>query len=280
MISVLTYLALGVILSFAAWLSLRLWGKRVANFQGRSVPTGFGVYILAWAAPAVLLLFWSAGSPRFQIAWLTPLAVLGVLGFVDDILGRHGGGGFVGHFRSALRGRITTGFLKAVLGGASALAGAYLLELPRQTPGSLMYLIVLCDALIIALSANLINLLDLRPGRAAWAFLALWYAESVCIWLFGWGGVAWMLLTFPGIIALAGLLPWDMRAMVIQGDAGSNTLGALLGLGCAAFLPVWLRVLLLLLLIAVHVFAEKGSISRVIAANPILSAIDRRLGVR
>ncbi|MCC6485353.1 MAG: hypothetical protein IT209_10955 [Armatimonadetes bacterium] len=280
MSAVFLYPVIGTCLFIVALAVLRWWGKRVTNFQGRTVPTGLGAYILAWAAPAALLVSWGTGSQRFEIAWVVALVPLGVLGFLDDILGSHGGGGFSGHFRSALRGRITTGFLKAVIGGVGTLAGAYLLETGRESAGSALYLLILCDALVIALSANFINLLDLRPGRAGWVFLALWYVEGVAIWLFGWGGVAWMLLSFPAVIVLVALLPWDMRAIIIQGDAGSNTLGAILGLGCAAFLPVWLRAVALVLLVAVHIFAEKSSISSAITASPFLAALDKRLGVR
>lgn len=67
-------------------------------------------------------------------------------------------------------------------------------------------------ALLVGLAANLLNQLDTRPGRALKAYL----------------------VAAPAARAPAGaavlLLPYDLREMGMLGDAGSNALGALLGL--------------------------------------------------
>ena len=68
-------------------------------------------------------------------------------------------------------------------------------------------------ALLVALSANALNQLDTRPGRALKAYLlaAAVVRRAASAW--------------PSC-----LLPYDLREMGMLGDAGSNALGALLGL--------------------------------------------------
>ena len=70
----------------------------------------------------------------------------------------------------------------------------------------------LSGALLVGLAANALNQLDTRPGRALKAYLA-----------------AALPLDAPVGVAVL-LLPYDLREMAMLGDAGSNALGALLGL--------------------------------------------------
>jgi glucosyl-3-phosphoglycerate synthase len=67
-------------------------------------------------------------------------------------------------------------------------------------------------ALLVGLAANALNQLDTRPGRALQAYL-----------------LAAVPLRAPVKVAVL-LLPYDLREMAMLGDAGSNALGAVLGL--------------------------------------------------
>ena len=68
-------------------------------------------------------------------------------------------------------------------------------------------------ALLVGLAANALNQLDTRPGRALKAYLA-----------------AALAVGRAGRRSPSCSLPYDLREMAMLGDAGSNALGALLGL--------------------------------------------------
>ena len=54
--------------------------------------------------------------------------VLAVLGYLDDVRGDRRAGGFAGHVRELVHGRITTGLVKAVGGGVVGLLAAWGVE--------------------------------------------------------------------------------------------------------------------------------------------------------
>jgi len=168
------------------------------------------------------------------------VAGIALLGLVDDL--RSGPErGFRGHFGS---GR-TTGVLKAA--GIPALA----LAATRSLSG----------ATLVSLSANALNLLDTRPGRALKAFL-LWSA----------------LLRGPtqAYVPVAVLLaPYDLREMTMLGDAGSNALGAVLGYGSVAKLTGRGRRLAIAALAGLTVAGELRSLGELIERTPVLSQLDR-----
>jgi Glycosyl transferase family 2 len=127
------------------------------------------------------------------IGWLFAVhePVAAALGLADDLWSGSERG-----FRSHLRARVTTGTLKLVA------IPAYGFVRTRSLSG----------ALLVGLLANVVNQLDTRPGRALKAYLA-----------------AALALDAPLALAVL-LLPYDLREMVMLGDAGSNALGTLLGL--------------------------------------------------
>lgn len=219
-------------------------------------------------------------KPGITLAFLVTAGSLGVLGFLDDAFGAHGSGGFRGHLRTLVRqGRVTTGLLKAAGGGLASLGAAWLLGGGTAAP----HLVVL-DGLLIALSANFINLLDLRPGRAGWTFLFLWAALCgvglVLVAPTAFGVRDYVMLTLPAAASLLIMLPGDSRGRRIMGDGGANPLGGILGLGVCLLWPLWARVVYLGLLVVVHAYAERRSLSALIESVPLLRALDRRLGVR
>jgi UDP-GlcNAc:undecaprenyl-phosphate/decaprenyl-phosphate GlcNAc-1-phosphate transferase len=124
--------------------------------------------------------------------------------------------------------------------------------------------------MLIALAANTINLLDLRPGRALFAFFCL--ATPVAF-------------TFPDLIIspLLGALrevPDDTKGKAMLGDTGANLLGAVAGLALVVAMPAWARLLILALLITLNLVAERVSLSQKIQTTPWLRWIDSKLGVR
>ena len=248
-------------------------GRLEENFQGKRIPVSFGISI--GASQCALL----AGAKRLMPAhysqalfYCVATGIFCLLGLLDDWIGDKQIKGLKGHFKAAFSGRITTGFLKAVGGLACACCCGYHLY-----PGSLQGMVI--SALTIALCANLFNLLDLRPGRSASLFLIsagilLAFAPqtrgyepiSVCV-------AATALASIPSYLL-------DSRARVMMGDAGSNLLGAGLGIGIAGLKNWQLTATTLLILIAVHIIAERRSLTTIIANSPVLSALDHLTGIR
>ena len=80
------------------------------------------------------------------------------LGLIDDLLGTEADRGFLGHLRALSHGRLTTGAMKLFGGGVVAIV---LTAAPGEVSGRRL----LADAALVALAANLGNLLDRAPGR-------------------------------------------------------------------------------------------------------------------
>lgn len=253
---------------------LRARGLVRPNFRGHEVPVGAGVHLLlclvpAYAAASVLLPELHPELP----AYLTLLLGFGLLGLLDDARGDRSASGLGGHLRALLmRRQITTGLAKAVLGLMLCwYVARWMLGLPR--------LDALAASLTIALSANTLNLLDVRPGRAgAFAFVC-----AGLISLLAWTNHA-QTVSGPLLAALWALVPLylaDRRGEAMMGDAGSNLLGALVGLAWVLWRPwpssLWCAVAALALL---HAVAERWSLTALIERVPPLRVLDRLTGVR
>jgi UDP-GlcNAc:undecaprenyl-phosphate GlcNAc-1-phosphate transferase len=233
------------------------------NFQGRDIPVSTGItfiftYLIIMAGYKLLL---PAFEPQFYLLALG-LTALGFLGFLDDMLGGSDNRGFKGHFGALMKGRLTTGGLKALGGGFIAFLTALFIG------GSAGEIIL--NTFIIALFTNLLNLLDLRPGRAIKGFLLFF----IIIVLMA-GGKVDLLIIAPLLGAVLYYFYFDLKALAMMGDAGSNVLGLLLGYLAAASLPLTFRTGVLLFLIAVHLFTEKYSISSTIERVGVLRFFDQ-----
>jgi hypothetical protein len=164
-------------------------------------------------------------------------AVLAVaaLGLADDLWSGPERG-----FREHLGSGRTTGVLKLV---GIPLVG---LLATRKVSG----------ALLVGLAANFLNQLDTRPGRALKAYLA--------------GAV---LVRAPVGIAVL-LLPYDLRERTMLGDAGSNALGAMLGLSSVSRLTARGRWLAIGALAGLTLLGERRSLGELIERTPGLSELD------
>jgi hypothetical protein len=117
---------------------------------------------------------------------------------------------------------------------------------------------VLLGAGVIAGMANFVNLLDLRPGRALKAGVAI----GVPVGATGAAGAA------------AALLPEDLGEEIMVGDAGANAMGALLGVALAARTGTKGRIVAFAALAAVTAASEKVSYTKVIQDTPWLRRLD------
>jgi UDP-GlcNAc:undecaprenyl-phosphate GlcNAc-1-phosphate transferase len=234
----------------------------VINRRGRPIPA-----VLGWAFTAgvavgwVLVVLWG-GLPTgvLGLEVVGGLGLVAAAGFLDDLAG-HRARGFRGHLASLARGRMTTGILKLVVGVAAGVT------LAVAAGGGIVR--VVASAVLIVVSVNLWNALDVAPGRALkWGLAAL-------------GVVLLTALSRPaGALAGAGfgaavaVLPFDLGERGMLGDAGSNPLGLVAGLGLAAVLPTWGVILAAAAALVLQVAAETVTISRLIEATPPLRWVD------
>jgi UDP-GlcNAc:undecaprenyl-phosphate/decaprenyl-phosphate GlcNAc-1-phosphate transferase len=224
------------------------------NFRGEAIPAVVGI------TPLLVGLCGYAIEGKWPL-FLCVLA-FGTLGFCDDKWGDRSVGGFRGHLGALRGGKLTTGAIKLLGGGIAALVCAYLVDGLR--------LMLPLDAMLIALAANTINLLDLRPGRALFAFFCL--ATPVAF-------ARPDLIISPLLGALREVLA-DTQGKAMLGDTGANLLGAVAGLALVVAMPAWARLLILALLITLNLVAERVSLSQKIQTTPWLRWIDSKLGVR
>ncbi|MDY5126732.1 hypothetical protein ACRQF6_05645 [Actinotignum sp. GS-2025f] len=199
----------------------------------------------------------------------------GLAGYIDDFYEgafSRTSKGLRGHLGALSRGHLTSGALKIVIIGAgAALASCFPAAVdPSGSNASCARQLALRGerTILIAATANLINLLDLAPGRA-------WKGTLIA-------AAPFSLVSYPpaGPIAAAlvgtgaACLPEDLAGRVMLGDTGANALGAALGWTLASRGP-WVRRGALGVVVALNIASEKISFSRVIATHPWLRALDQ-----
>lgn len=241
------------------------------NYRQENIPLGAGmVFLLTMLLAAPVLLLWTlldrtaqtTADYRTWLLFLFGAAVFTALGLLDDVWGSRETTGIKGHLGQLLAGHLTTGGIKFIFGGSAALTAALLLG------GGIGNIIM--NTLIIALTVNLLNLLDLRPGRAGKGCLlmvALLLPQT-------WPGLpAYLLLLLTG--SLLAYLPVDLKARAMLGDTGANLLGFFPGLAAATLPPGNFKYALLAVLLLLHLIAEKYSFSQIIARSRILNLLDQ-----
>jgi UDP-N-acetylmuramyl pentapeptide phosphotransferase/UDP-N-acetylglucosamine-1-phosphate transferase len=248
------------------------------NFRGHRVSlVGGPAFTVSATAAAVA----GAGSGPVAAAALVAGLGSGVVGGYDDLVGgrpQHAAKGFRGHLRAFRDGRVTSGLVKVAGVGAAALAAGALL--PTRRSGSGRALDAALAAGVIAGTANLVNLLDLRPGRALKAGLLVGAPLAAVAPRRSAASAA---VAASAVGAAAGLLRADLDEEVMLGDAGANALGALLGTAYAARTGRTGRLVALAGLVALTAASEKVSFTRVIERTPVLRELDaygRRPGSR
>ncbi|WP_433318612.1 hypothetical protein [Micromonospora chersina] len=245
------------------------------NFRGRTVTLAAGPALAVGAATAGAL---GAGSAPAGAAALLAGVGAGSVGLYDDIVGarpdQKAAKGFAGHLAALREGRVTAGLVKIAGVGAAGLGAAALLAADRrvaahprrQRAGAFgRGLDVLLGAGVVAGTANLVNLLDLRPGRALKSGMLLGAPLATG----PYGGIA-----AGAFGAAAGLVREDLDERVMLGDSGANALGALLGVSLAARTGPLGRAGVLAVLAALTAASEKVSFTQVIQRTPGLRHLD------
>jgi hypothetical protein len=273
--------------------------RTMPNYRGRPVVYGLGAVWFVWAGTSIVAGVFASGvlgSPSLLV--VLALAGPGALvafgaGVIDDAYGGGSSKGFRGHLKALAKGRLTTGGLKVIAIGSTSLVialwmaavapwGTGLDWSARSAIGALL------AGAAIALTANLLNLTDLRPGRAlkVYALLATlgvlsagllfapaaeaFASQTVLARAFDVAAL-WVFVMGP-LVAVWG---FDVGEIAMLGDAGANPMGLIAGLLITLGLPLWALATYTLVVLALNLVSERVSFSRVIEGNAFLRRLDR-----
>jgi UDP-GlcNAc:undecaprenyl-phosphate GlcNAc-1-phosphate transferase len=257
----------------ATWTRTNHRGEPVTLLEGPAVATA--AMVAAAISPGL--------AARTRAALVAAAIGAGAFGGYDDLAGSSDRRGFRGHLGALARGDVTTGAVKLGGIGATGLAAGALLG---GSP-----LDVALNAGLTAGAANLLNLFDLRPGRAikvavaAGALLAVGApggtrgraapgADAVAAATPGSGRPAAAHAVAAPLGAALALLPEDLGERAMLGDAGANALGAMLGVAAAASLRRPARIALLAAITGLTAASEMVSFTKVIERTPPLHWLD------
>ncbi len=207
-----------------------------------------GAAVSLISGPALALAAATRSAPTAVVA-LGACAV----GLYDDAVGHRPGQqakGLAGHAAALASGRLTSGGVKVVGLAAAGLLGGHLVG--RRGADLLL------GAGVVAGCGNLVNLLDLRPGRALKT-----------------GLLTALVLRDPALVGVTcALLPADLGERQMLGDAGAGALGAALGLVVVERCGRRAVITVLSLVAALTAASEVVSFTRVIEATPALRHLD------
>jgi UDP-N-acetylmuramyl pentapeptide phosphotransferase/UDP-N-acetylglucosamine-1-phosphate transferase len=267
-------LCIGASLTLAGWPMLADLFHRPAfrrrNYRGRDVATAGGLLLVLAVVLGEVVLSAAGRVGDVDLAdrdarrgVVVAVVGFGLLGLLDDLTGDTSTTGYRGHLQALLRGEVTTGVLK-ILGGAvvSLVAVAIALE-------ELSVPFVLLDATAVALTANVTNLLDRRPGRVGKTTVVV--GSTLCV---AAGFTPDLAGTALVVGAAGGLLVPDLREELMVGDTGANPMGAALGLGVVLVAPSPWIVVWLLAALALNLASERVSFTAVIEGNRVLRRLD------
>lgn len=283
------------------------------NFHGVTVSLRGGVAMAGAAVASAAVASALSDQPRAALGGVVASLGGGLAGYIDDVdQGAHDGGkvakGLKGHLGALAHGQVTTGVIKIAGIGASALAASALVGSKATSVGGKVADLAL-NTVLIAGTANLANLLDLRPGRALKATVlvaaplsyfscaaaktpasgasvtsatasvasgASGAASAKPVSPASTSGASAQRLLASGLNAAAiTALVEDLQETTMLGDTGANAAGALLGTSLAANDSWKLRLGTTLGVVGLILASEKVSFSKVIAANPALNWLDQ-----
>ncbi|MFF1717190.1 hypothetical protein [Streptomyces sp. NPDC058268] len=189
------------------------WQRK--NYAGRAVELYAGPAAAIGAASGAVAL-----PARTRAAAALAVLAAGACGAYDDMAGEGDPRrGFRAHLAALRDGEVTSGAVKLFgVSAAGLAAGALLKERPVDK---------LLAGVVIAGTAHFVNLVDVRPGRAAGAVVAL---GAPGLLRRGTAGV----LAAASVGAAVAVLPDDIGERAMIGDAGAHALGAALGTAIVA----------------------------------------------
>ena len=240
------------------------WTDR--NWRGQPLPVSLGLGLPVALALGIALASWRAQPWPAGLSGLLGVLCAVLFGLFDDGVRDRDHRGWRNHLRSLRAGTWTSGALKIVGIGAGALLTAAALCPRSGVAGALALLVA---GATIAACANVVNLLDTRPGRALKVTLlvALLLAGQEA------AAAAWLL---PVAATALVFLPLDLGEQAMLGDSGANALGVALGFGLVLAWPQpWQQGVIVVILAIVQAIADRRSLSAWIDSVGPLALLDR-----
>ena len=235
-----------------------------ANYRDKKISSLGGIYYLLPFLIIILIVqikvnINNDGPIDFQA---TSILVIGFafLGLLDDLVGDKSSQGFKGHIKALMKGKMTTGAIN-LFGGPSICLIA-LLPFAERTG----YEVVILGSIAISLTANLVNLLDLAPGRAlkmsSLAMLGGIIISTHYSWQYGMLGILVVLLVI------------DLKELMMLGDVGSNAIGAVVGLSLINNMSLAGIYMYAIFVFCLNLLSEFVSFSKIINSFPPLRFLD------
>ncbi len=234
------------------------------NYKGEMIPVSMGIVFLPMIIiNGIIVAFFTVDGISMLCLFLFIFGMMAMFfaGIIDDTIGNRDVSGLKGHFKSLFKGKLTTGGFKALFGGFVGLIIS--VSISKNITD------IIINTLIIALSTNLMNLFDLRPGRAIKVYLVIMI--TIFITLTGYIKIL-PLLILPNVLAY---FNFDLKAKAMMGDTGSNVLGISIGILMAFGYTLNVRIGWLVFLVLIHLLTEKFSLTKIIEKNKVLNFIDR-----
>lgn len=220
----------------------------------------------------------ASGLPIFDIldsrtskGMMLSTSVSTLSGLVDDLdNGKSEGNvkikGFKGHLSALKEGKVTTGILKIVgISSASLIASGVLTK--KQESGLKYIYDYFLNAGLIATSANLHNLFDLRPGRCL-KFSALLNLPLL------FSNPKSRNIALNNLFVIAPAFSSDLAEKTMLGDTGANALGSNVGVGFVSLQNRGLKTGIALGILGLTLLSEKVSFSKIIESNKFLKKLD------
>ena len=234
------------------------------NYKGEMIPVSMGIVFLPMIIiNGIILAFFTVDFISLSCLFIFIFGMMAMFfaGIIDDTIGNRDVSGLKGHFKSLFKGTLTTGGFKALFGGFVGLI------ISVSISKDIIDIVV--NTLVIALSTNLMNLFDLRPGRAIKVYLVIMI--TIFFTLSGYIQIL-PLLILPNVLAY---FNFDLKAKAMMGDTGSNVLGISIGILMVLGYTLKVRIVWLVFLVLIHLLTEKFSLTKIIETNKELNFIDR-----
>ena len=225
------------------------------NYKGEMIPVSMGIVFLPMIIiNGIILAFFTVDFISLSCLFIFIFGMMAMFfaGIIDDTIGNRDVSGLKGHFKSLFKGTLTTGGFKALFGGFVGLI-----------------ISVSISKDIIDIVVNIMNLFDLRPGRAIKVYLVIMI--TIFFTLSGYIQIL-PLLILPNVLAY---FNFDLKAKAMMGDTGSNVLGISIGILMVLGYTLKVRIVWLVFLVLIHLLTEKFSLTKIIEKNKVLNFIDR-----
>lgn len=232
------------------------------NHAGAPVTLLEGPALVIGATSSAVATGWATRS-HGTLGPAAATAAAGVLGALDDLGGSGSDKGLRGHLHALAGGRVTTGSIKVVGLALAGAASARLIDGPVRCRGGGGLASTLLGGAVIAGCANVVNLFDLRPGRALKVVLLVAAPLAVRS---GSAGIA--------VGSALALVREDLAGRAMLGDTGANSAGALVGTAILERVGLPGRVVALGVVLALTLASERVSFTQVIESTPGLRELD------